>query len=357
MSRVILLLILSIPVYSFAALPVKQIKRIVHQFMQRNHVPGLAIDVIYHGKPYFFFFGVANKKTKTQINRNTIFEIGSITKAFTATLLALDVNAKKIKLSQQIGSKLPFGLHKDNWAIDHITFLQLATHTSGLPRRPSNFHRNKPYGLKKFIQFLSHWTPPYPPGTRFLYSNTAFGVLGYTLADVDHKKLWILFKHKIFQPLNMENTVYFVKGANQQRYAQGYKKNGRPAMRLKMEAWKPGAGALRSTPADMMKFLVANMGLGGVSPSLKQAMKLAHKSFFKKNKRMSQGLAWATWHTKIGEVTHKSGATSGFTSMIAFIPGKQLGIVVLANKTRAKVARVTMAVLKKLVNGSIANSP
>lgn len=310
-----------------------QISTLANDFIQNNQVPGLSIAAYYAGQPHYFSFGVANRATQQPITPHTIFEIGSVTKTFTATVLSMQIQNGKIKLNDPIGPYLPPALQIQNKPINQITFEQLATHTAGLPTDPSNFVPQQPYGTQEFINFLAEWKPVYPPGTHWQYSNAGFGVLGYALAGLTAENFWQLLQTQLLQPLAMNNTAYVVATAEQNNYAQGYYLNNQPAPRWVMTAWKPSAGALRSTAADMMKFLQANLNVGDAPLSIRQAMQFAQQSYFKMNDHTMQDLAWATTITPQGQkIIWKNGATAGFSTFIALDPQQTAGVVIMTNK-------------------------
>lgn len=308
-----------------------RINALAKMLMQNNQLPGLAIALYDHGKPQYFMYGIANATTGKPVTNSTIFEIGSVTKTFTTTLLAMQVEAGKIKLNDAIGPYLPTTVQ--NEIVKQITFEQLATHTASLPKIPPGYSPDGSYGATDFIDFLNHWQPPYPIGSKWQYSNLGFGLLGYALTGVMKQNFWSALHHDLLQPLAMNNTMYFVLPELQNQYAQGYYANNEPAPRWKMTAWKPSSGALRSTPIDMMKYLQANLNIGNAPASIKQAMQFAQQNYFKINARTMQGLAWSTTvFPEGGKMIWKVGATAGFSTFIALNPDKQMGLVIMINK-------------------------
>lgn len=337
--------------YSFAeGFPKPWVNRAVHQFMQKNAVAGVAVDIYYQGQSYILTYGKLVKNDDARVNQNTIFELGSVTKTFAATLLAMSVQSNRLTLKEQIGAFLPEGLKNANLPIDKVTFLQLATHTASLPDDPTNFRPAALYSIHDFLSFLKNWTPAYPVGSKYSYSNSGFGVLGIALGNVYDEPYAKLQKEKLLEPLKMNSTTLQVDETNQYRYAQGYRKNGMKAKRWPMEPWKPSAGALRSTPADMMKYLKANLGVGDAPADIKRAMQLTHEGFFKVNKNMTQGLAFANLKLRNGKVgIMKDGSTSGFSAFIAMNEPNKIGVVVLASKSGAHVARLSRFLLTRLM--------
>lgn len=314
--------------------------------MARNQVSGLAIAVFSVDEGQYYTFGQRRKGSDSPIDGNSLFEIGSITKVFTATLLAIAIDKKRAKLETPIASYLPPPLKSA--PIGKISFLELATHTASLPRVPTNFLPNQNYGRQKFIDFLATWQPPSPPGSDYLYSNTGFGVLAMALSGLFKEAYIPLLNQNILKPLAMEHTFFRVPPGLNADYVQGYKPNGLPAPRWPMTAWKPGAGALRASISDMLTFLKANLGLA--NPTLSRACAKTHQGYFKLNAKRVQALAWLRITLADGSsVLVKDGGTSGFASYIVLAPKQRQGVVVLANKAKSHVGKLAMALMRRLL--------
>lgn len=343
--------------FAAAPLPIVEVNQYAEAFMQNNQVSGMAIDIYYNGQPYYLTYGVANEQNGSPVTTNTIFELASTTKTFTATVLALLVQQGKIQLNQPIGAFLPGELNGSNLPIDQITFQQLATHTAGLPKMPANFNGpGNPYNKQMFFNFLQNWQPNYSVGTQYNYSNTGFGVLGYALAGVAGMPYEELLQQSVLNPLNMNNTSMFVPANKQAEYAQGQNLRGQATPPWPMAPWKPGAGALRSTPVDMMNFLEANLNVGSAPENIKQAMQFAQQSYFQVNNNMTQGLAWAQKKLANGAtVLFKDGSSAGFSSFIALTPSNTLGVVVMANKGKMRVGQLSYLLLNQMSQWQAAN--
>lgn len=335
-------------VQSFAFTPDKlPIERMARQFMDKTQSPGVAIAVVYGGKTDLYFFGVMDLKTKQAISKDTIFEIGSVSKVFTSTLLGMAVAESAVNLQQPIEGSLPKVLQESSFPIDRITFEQLATHTSGLPRNPKNFVEGEPYPLTKEIVYLSHWQPPYKPGTRYSYSNLGFGVLGLCLSYIYGAPYSQLLQQKLLRPIGMKKTGLIVDESP--NYAQGYLANGGKAPKWRMTAWRPAAGGIRSTLGDMAIFLRANLSNKFTPNFVNEGIKQAHKPHFTKLNGNQVGLGWEINVNKSGEkIYSKDGETAGFSAFIAFIPSKQMGVVVMANKGGVQVRHLAKALLLRL---------
>jgi len=261
---------------------------------------------------------------------DTVYEIGSITKTFTATLLAQAVKAGRLSLdtpvAQLLGDfKMPSRGGKE------ITLGGIATQFSGLPRMPSNFapadaaNPYADYDAAKLRAFLAGYELPRDPGAAYEYSNLGFGLLGYALAQSVHTSYGALVEDGVLKPLGMNSTGVALTDAMRAHLAPGHDVNGKPAKNWDLDALA-GAGALRSTASDMTRYLRANMGL---DPSpLSEAMRFAQEPRRDMNKAMRIGLAWIT--TDKGIVWH-NGGTGGYRSFAGFSADRRHGVVVLSD--------------------------
>ena len=260
---------------------------------------------------------------------DTVFEIGSITKTFTATLLAHAVQTGSVKLDAPLADLLPdFSIPTRN--AKQITLLDVATQFSGLPRLPTNL---KPadeanpymdYGPVQLKSFLSEYKLPRDPGESYEYSNLGFGILGYALAQHAHTSYVDLLRAAILRPLGMVMTDVTTTQALKGHLAQGHGEDGHPVGEWDFDV-ETGAGAIRSTGNDMLRYLKANMGLG--RSALVSAMKTAQEPRRDINKNTRIGLAWMTKD----HIIQHGGATGGYVSFIGFLTDGSRGIVVLTN--------------------------
>ncbi len=353
---ILCLLICSYPLFSFSSeeddFPqAPLIKKSIQTFMQEKDIPGVSLAVVYKGQSYLFQFGWADRELKNPVTSSTIFAIGSITKVFTSTALAIEVLAHKTTLNAPLINYLP--INKQRVQIGRITLLELATHTSSLPRSLPPF-KNKKEQPASVRQFLSRWTPSYPIGTRYAYSNLGFGLLGEAVANVAGMGYEQTIAQFITTPLQMDSTFAAIPPSLASRYAQGYLPTGARIQRpppIQPHPYKPsflpGGGALRSTNRDMLKFLEANLGLSGPAYLL-QAMQLAQQGFFKVNQRLTLGLGWQRFQSAHGLILDKNGGVPGFSSYIGFKPEQKIGVVILANKSKTQITSIGRLLLKQL---------
>ncbi len=280
-------------------------------------------------------YGKTDLKGDTEVGANTVFEIGSVSKVFTGTLLADAVRRGELRLEDPVSRFLPESVTVPSKDGKEITLHDLATHWSGLPRMPTNFNPANPqnpyadYTVENMYEFLSAYSLPRPVGEAFEYSNLGVGLLGHVLAlnaGVDYETL---VRTRICGPLGMESTVIQLTPDLRNRMATGH-----TAMRHPTPNWDvptfAGAGAIRSTTEDLLRFLAANMAL--METDLRDAMEAAHAARLPAGRpEMEIGLGWITHKEHESEIVWHNGGTGGYHSYIGWDRKTGLGVVVLSN--------------------------
>ncbi len=284
-----------------------------------------------------------------------VFEIGSITKSFTSLLLAIAAGRREVGLDDPVVEHLPPGTRVPMRAGRPITLTHLATHTSGLPRLPPGLllealrHRDDPYArlsVEDALAALGETRPRCPAAERFAYSNFGVGLLGIALthaAGVDYETL---VRDRITAPLGLSDTVVELDDDRRRRLAVGTKWRGRPTGLWTIPGLA-GAGALRSTAADLVTFVRAQMGtLPNVPPELAGAIELTHRERAKAGRftpGMRVALGWFAIkieRRKLGVVMH-DGGTGGYRSIAGWAPSEGIGVVALSANVRS-VDRIAM---------------
>ncbi|MBI3715506.1 MAG: serine hydrolase [Betaproteobacteria bacterium] len=262
------------------------------------------------------------------------FEIGSISKVFTALVLADMIERGEVQLDDPIGKYLPEDIKAPERTGKAITLRHLATHTSGLPRLPTNFAPKDPtnpyvdYDAGKMLAFLGGYSLTRDPGERYEYSNYGVGLLGYLLARRAGSDYATLIRTRILQPLEMNDTAVVLNTAQRARLVQGHDSNGKIVPGWDFDALA-GAGAIRSTANDMLKFMAAQRGKKK-SP-LQAAMARSQRELQDIGGPERQiGLGWhINWQFGNRFVWH-NGGTGGFRSFAGLtVEG---GVVVLSNQ-------------------------
>jgi beta-lactamase class C len=317
-------------------------------FISDKQIPGAAVAIYYNGQDYYFNYGFADQNKTIPITENTIFELASITKIFVTTLLGIEVQAGKLSLNDPIVKYLPKLANTQGLPIDKVQVVNLATHTASFPRQMEQFGVGKG-NIKAFFNRLKTWQPQVPIGSQYKYSNISFGLLGFVLVKATGESLARLLSDNITQPLGMKNTYFTLPQDKLTLQAQGYHLNHTPAPRY-VPANFLGGGALRSSAADLLKFMKANLGIkiGQASPQLLSAMELAQRPYFVVKERFVMGLGWQRVRQGQGLLITKNGANQGFNTFIGFSPSKQFGVIVLTNQAKSKATLLGNQILKGL---------
>lgn len=352
-----LLLLLSLNAFAENGDPHEAIvKQTITEYMEKNNIPGVAVELYVNGKPYSYYFGYADKDKKTPITKKTIFEVGSISKVMTSLLLAEEIDYSKMQLTDSVSKYIP----DLSQAFGDITLQSLATHTSGLSFNvPGNVKTQD--DLKEYLTDLS---PQYAPNQQWVYSNFGIGILGQAIENVSQKDIDQLYTKQILSPLGMQPIGTTVPKKLRAFYAQGYGREGEPVSANVANVF-PSAGNVKASANDMQRFLSAAIGLPGTPGKIFYPMRMTQTAYVKLPNHL-QGLGWQI-HTvtrenveellnvdvmesvrlgaiKVNELIDKptfdgnalidkTGATAGFRSYIALIPNKKSGIVILTNRT------------------------
>ena len=298
---------------------------------------GIVVGLLENGKTRVFAAGQSDGPGGRPLDGATVFEIGSITKAFTGTLLAEMTGRGEVKLEQPLAEVLPKSVHVPAWGDTVITLLDLATHRSGLPRLPSNMTGANPknpyadYTGELLEAFLDGHKLVTPPGFRYEYSNLGMGLLAYALALKVYKPYEALVVERILKPLRMDDTRITLTPGMKERLAAGHNDSGAVVPNWDFQALA-GAGALRSTANDMLRFVTAS--LDSNDTPLNIAMRVSQAPRRAAAGPGSQiGLAWHRFKTSDSEIVMHNGGTGGYRSFVGFDPARRTGVVVLSNST------------------------
>ncbi len=266
--------------------------------------------------------------TGAPLDERTEFEVGSVTKTFTATALASLVLTRTVELDDPVAKYLPASVHVPSRDGKQITLLNLATQHSGLPRIPSNLSGTDAdpyarYTTQDLYAFLSSYQLPRDPGATFEYSNLGVGLLGVALANAAHTTYPALLASRVLAPLGMRETAAGVTPAMRARLAAPHAMEGDPAPNWTFDALA-GAGAVVSDLDDMLAYLRCNMGQGALAAACTFAQQ--PRDEFPGGRI---GLVW--WTDDANHIIHHGGDTQGYHAAVAIAPDRSRGVVVLTN--------------------------
>lgn len=320
-----------------AAAPVlpARIAQVAQQYVDAGTYPAMVVVMVDHGRSQIAGFGqLADGHAP---DGKTVFEIGSVTKTFTALLLAEAVQAKTLALDTPVADLLP-GFSIPERHGKPITLGLLAEQFSGLPRLPGNLQPadlGNPYvdySRDRLKAFLADYRLPRDPGAAYEYSNLGFGLLGDALAQRAGLSYGELVQRTVLAPLGMSSTGTALTPAMRTRLAPGHDELGQAAKHWDFGSLA-GAGGLLSDGEDMLRYLRANMG--ELKTPLASAMRLAQAPRRDIGGGDRIGLAWMIHHTPHGDVVWHNGETGGYSSFIGFTPDGRRGVVILTNATSA----------------------
>lgn len=304
-----------------------------------GHYPGIVIGIVDEAGPRYYGFGRVEPGGTAVPDKDTIYEIGSIGKTFAATVLADMVVKGEVSLNDPVQAYLPEPVSMPRFEDRPITLEHLTTHGSGLPRMPSNFAPADPlnpfadYGVQDLYDYLNAEELTVAPGSRRLYSNVGFGLLGHVLSLSAGRSYEELIRERITQPLAMASTEMRLGRALEKRLAPPYALEEGELVGSKN--WDvpvlAGAGGQRSSTADMLRYLAAQLGLIDENP-LGKAMGLSQEPRGKFT-GAGIGLAWSIGGSEERPIYAHNGGTGGYRTFAGFVPSEKFGVIVMTNST------------------------
>ena len=327
----------------------KEVDSASQPYISMLQTTGLSIGILVNGKTYYYGYGETAKGNGQLPNEHSIYEIGSISKTFTATLLADAVEKGKVKLDDPVSKYFPDTIPALVYEGQPVTLKTLSNHSSGIPRMPNNFHPSdnnnpyKDYSDQDLYSFYKTFKLNRKPGAEYEYSNLAAATLGVILEKVYNKTYQDLIIEIICDPLGMNETREFIRKNDSIRFVKGYNEEGKYNSQWDFEAMAP-AGSIRSTTSDML--LYANAQLGKGPAALEKAIGLTHEKTFS-NGAVNTALGWHYIKPGKDEVIFHNGGTGGFRTYLAINLEKKFAVVVLSN-TAISVDEMGNAIMKSL---------
>ncbi|MFC5551832.1 class C beta-lactamase [Massilia aerilata] len=342
------------------------VDKAIKPMMAQHDVPGLAVAVTVDGHVSFFNYGLASKEKQIPVSETTLFELGSVSKTFTATLGCYAKGQGKLSFDDHPSKYMP---QLKGSAIDRASLLELGTYTAGgLPLQfPDEAEDDA-----KMPAYFRNWTPDAPPGMQRRYSNPSIGLFGHLAALALQSNFSDAMEGRLFPALGLKHSHIRVPAAAMSDYAWGYN-SANKAVRVNPGVFDAEAYGVKSSAADMIRFVQANIDPGQLAEPMREAVQCTHTGYFQIG-GMVQGLGWEQYRAPVslaqlqagnsekmsrglnpathlqppqapsrGTLFNKTGATGGFGAYVLFVPDERVGIVMLANKNYPIPARIQAA--------------
>ena len=307
----------------------------IRPFIELKEHIGMSLVVIDGNETTYYHYGEAEKKSGKLPNNQSIYEIGSITKTFTATLAVEYFKVNKINLNTPINDLLPDSIQSLEKEGEKITLGNVLNHSSGLPRLPKDiffgWNPHNPYVHYKKEQMLAYLNKlelETAPGTKHEYSNYGFALLGLMMELHSGKSYETLLDEYVLKPLALTETKISLSESEKPQKVLPYDAKGR-----KGDIWDLGdfkaAGALHATISDMALYAKAQMN--NYEGSLKESLAKTKQVTFDMNASTQIGLGWFIITKGDKKLYFHNGGTGGFSSFMVVDPNSKKAVVSLSN--------------------------
>ena len=305
--------------------------KLIHELI-KDFPPNTEIAIGFTQDDVTYYYGVRRQEDDLIYieNQNAVFEAGSISKVFTATLLASMVHDNLLSLDDPINEKLGIRFNDER----AISFQQLSNHTSGMPRLPSNLEKYartspdnpyKDYDAEALLYYLENdLALNQDPGLKYEYSNLGTGLLGHILSIIADNSYDDLLKERVFAPYAMKHSST-LKNEVADKLVIGLDNSGQPTSNWDLASLK-GAGAVLATAEDLMFFAQAHFD------SSDDVLTLTREVTFTVNDNLDMALGWHVLKNKsVNPVHWHNGGTGGYRSSLAVDVKAKRAVVVLSN--------------------------
>lgn len=346
----VLLLALVMPALAEAPRPSAISTAMAHQMLvaridSQHQGTGIVLGIIDRSGKRVLAYGTMGVGDTRPVDGDTVFDLGSITKVFTALVLSEMVQEGELALDDPVQKYLPPDVQLHTHGGKQITLVDLATHTAGLPSHPANLDPSDPrqalgYPADLLYEFLSSYVPTRDPGTHYQYSSVGYGLLGEALARKAGRSYEDLLKERITRPLGMNDTAITPNTAMLARTPIGYDSHLVPVAHDHFQVLG-SAGALRSTTNDLLKFLEVVLGYREMplAPAMEAMVRVRRPGGMPPLDRRAGttqiALGWNVYTDGSREIIWKNGSVPGFRAFIGYEPTTRLGVVAMINAQTA----------------------
>ncbi len=315
------------------------VDNIINPYIALGADVGIIVGIIKDGEKTIYSYGEKEIGSREKITAQSVLEIASLTKVYTSLALS-DMHLKgELDLDSPVENYLPSDVHVPSYNGKKITLRNLANHTSGLPAYPDNmdtdaYNPYKGYTQQNMYDFINSYTLTREPGSKYEYSNTAYGLLGQVLSLKNNSNYETMIMDRVLQPLGLTHTTVSFTPNQINNLVHGHYGNKH------VESWSyyqqnimQGGGSLISSIDDQLIFLEANMGLK--QTSLESAIQLAQTSTFEYGGTYSNSIAlgWTHFNSDGQDVIWKNGGNGGYSSFMGFTKSNKIGVVILVNSS------------------------
>ncbi|WP_407695838.1 class C beta-lactamase [Shewanella avicenniae] len=332
--------------------------------MAQYQVPGMAIAVIHQQQQAFFNFGVADIEAQTPVTESTLFELGSVSKTFNGLLAGYAITQDKLALADH-PSRYRSAL--TGTAVDQATLLHLASYTAGgFPLQfPESVHDDA--SMQTYFQ---QWQPTAKPGMVRQYSNPSIALFGYLVSRALGQDYQQLIEQQLLPAIGLHHTYIDIPADAVADYAWGYNRNMQP-VHVTPDVLDAEAYGIKSSASDMLQYVQLQLDSQSLPPAYQQAIGHTQQGYYQLG-AMRQGLGWEQYPYPLSKANllagnsrevilqphavtpvteqltgaalyNKTGSTAGFGAYVVFVPQRQLGVVILANRYYPNEARVEIA--------------
>ena len=349
MKKTLLVLLFFFAFRAFGQTPPAYIDTLFHGTNGlENKLPhvGISIGILQDGKASYYAFGNLSHTSAQKIDSNTVFEIGSNTKLFTALLVAVQIAVGKIPETAYLDDYLPYKVELATGLNNKIRLTDLASCSSGLPTLSGDEYDDllfakdsvQPYKSvdKDYIYRVLQETTVIPDHGLYEYSNFNYALLGLVLENITGRKYAYLVRKDVLNHLGLRDT--YTDSVPGENVAAGYYE-GKPVDYLELDALKP-AGVMRSNATDMLRFLGYQLHPPG--GPMGTAIELTQKEFLR-DSTLSTGLGWHILKDEARDPYHiMQGDTPGNSSLLFFDKKHNTGIVVLVNESNHNLTGIVL---------------